>query len=239
MKKPIRPPVGRVKPAGRRIGAGLLSASIIVITGLLIGWQASRLRAEAPAPATPDKAAVPAPHLVTAPEEHAEEAAAPQTPPPAVERAEPMAGPGVEPAPTYFPRDPQEWQGMLVNLAIHPACAQSSDCGLARACRDQVCAPCRSDPECAPGESCVLDHCLITARVRCRTRRDCPGGEQCMLNEFSSDPRNNAEMESFCSGALKPRKQEWKAPEVDDRAPVHPSVQAEELLKQLKQPDPQ
>lgn len=39
--------------------------------------------------------------------------------------------------------------------------------------------PCDRDAACAPGEGCVLDHCLPQSNVTCASRRDCPGGQLC------------------------------------------------------------
>jgi len=145
------------------------------------------------------------------------------------------AGPGVEPAPAYRQRPPGEWQGMLVNLAIHPECTSSSGCGLARACREGRCWHCLADGDCAPGEVCVLDLCLRSENVTCKRRSDCPEGQLCALSGFSPDPRNNGLTRSFCSGSAAPRKQEWKPPPVDDSArEVPPAIDGRDLLRQLK-----
>jgi hypothetical protein len=99
-----------------------------------------------------------------------------------------------------FPRDPDEWQGMLVSKDRRQVCRTSSQCGMALACgTDQQCGPCRTDSDCALGEGCVLDHCLPVAAIACHRRRDCPGQETiCVLSGLSSDSRGNGAMKSEC-----------------------------------------
>lgn len=108
------------------------------------------------------------------------------------------------PQPRYRPRDPREWQGMLVDVSYQVVCKDF--CGLALACVAGVCGACTSDTDCGRRESCVLDHCLDTSRVSCRSYRDCGSGSVCMLSGLSPDPRGNAELRSFCSseGAASP-----------------------------------
>ncbi len=111
-------------------------------------------------------------------------------------------GPAGElPAPAYHARDPDEWQGMLVNVAMQAECTTSAGCGLAMACIDQRCGPCTADSQCADGEECVLDHCVAAPQVACRTRRDCAGeGDDalCVLSGYASDPRGNGGMTASC-----------------------------------------
>jgi hypothetical protein len=103
----------------------------------------------------------------------------------------------------YFPRDPEEWQGRLVETNFSSPCARASDCARARACRDGSCGPCLSDEDCSEGESCVLDQCLIAAQSQCRTRRDCSAGEKCMIYRSGSnaftDPRGNQFLIAECT----------------------------------------
>jgi hypothetical protein len=103
--------------------------------------------------------------------------------------------------PTYFPRDKDEWQGMLVSATLRPYCESSELCGLAGACLENLCGPCRADAQCASGEVCVLDHCLLAANVTCRSRRDCSDGAPCVLSGFSPDPRGNGQMKSWCNAS--------------------------------------
>ncbi len=106
--------------------------------------------------------------------------------------------PGVAPPPRYYPRDPNEWQGMLIDQSIQPECDVSAHCGLALACIHNRCGPCTSDSDCNSGEECVLDHCVIAANVVCRSRSDCPDGELCVLSGYSHDPRGNSDMRATC-----------------------------------------
>jgi hypothetical protein len=101
------------------------------------------------------------------------------------------------PAPSYKPRPPGEWQGMLVDLAVSPPCLEGF-CGMARACVNGACTACNRDDECLTGEVCVLDHCLHADHVRCRSSRECRGDEVCMLSGYSHDGRANADMQSYC-----------------------------------------
>jgi hypothetical protein len=107
---------------------------------------------------------------------------------------------------SYHPRDKKEWQGMLVNLAQPQVCEVSAHCGDALACRDGRCGPCVDDGECEKGESCVLDHCVLSNRVACRTREECRhlGDEAlCILNGLTGgDPRANADTSAHCSSGV-------------------------------------
>jgi hypothetical protein len=102
-------------------------------------------------------------------------------------------------APFHKERDPQEWQGMLVNLTIRTHCDVSQNCGHGLACLDdKQCGPCSNDSDCVGGERCVLDHCLLADKVTCRTRADCRDQDLCMLSGRSPDQRGNSETTSFC-----------------------------------------
>lgn len=92
----------------------------------------------------------------------------------------------------------EEWQGMPVERGGRIFCNDASTCGLARACVDKRCDGCTDDLYCAPGERCVLEHCLRAELVECASRRDCPGDELCALSGYSSDPRGNASMHAHC-----------------------------------------
>lgn len=98
-------------------------------------------------------------------------------------------------------RDPEEWQGMQVDLTMQALCEGPASCGLAMACLDGKCGPCTTDGDCAQGESCVLDHCVLESNAACKTRDDCADDELCVLSGYSSDPRGNAEMKATCLGA--------------------------------------
>jgi hypothetical protein len=139
----------------------------------------------------------------------------------------------------FHPRDPSEWQGMLVDMSVRASCEKSASCGLAAACIGGRCGPCESDSDCALREICVLDHCLMRDNVRCRRRRDCGSrDEYCLLTGFSSDPRGNGEMRAVCQsehGGTWLGGQEPPAP-----APADSSVQvqepvAERLLRELNE----
>jgi hypothetical protein len=111
------------------------------------------------------------------------------------------ARPGVGPAIAYAPRDPSEWQGMLVNTTFQALCDTSSRCGLAMACHAGRCGPCASDAECAAGEVCAMQHCVSAPLATCRGRADCPSGELCMLTGYADDARGNGGMHAYCSGS--------------------------------------
>lgn len=106
---------------------------------------------------------------------------------------------GAPGAPVYHPRDKSEWQGMLVDMSMRALCRGARSCGLAAACLDGQCGPCASDDQCADGERCVLDHCVLAANVHCRSHRDCTGPDAlCVLSGYSTDPRGNADMRAEC-----------------------------------------
>ena len=98
-----------------------------------------------------------------------------------------------------YPRDSHEWQGMLVDVSIAIGCFKADQCGLALACREGVCGPCTADDQCSNGESCVLDHCVLSENVACTTYSDCGDG-LCVLNGYSATPRGNDDMEAYCRG---------------------------------------
>jgi len=216
-----------------RRGRWVLLALVVAGAGLGLGarrWWQARATVGTPVAAgiAPRSAVRPPrardsapPHLLTATVPRLEDLAAPT--------------PGAEPAPAYHPRDPAEWQGMLVDLSIHPECERSSDCGLARACRQGHCGPCAQDAECAAGERCALDHCLPGANVRCRSRRECQSGDVCILTGLSSDPRNNAGLFAACGRDVRPPEQHWTPPPSDPEARVqNPAVDGERLLELLR-----
>jgi hypothetical protein len=96
-------------------------------------------------------------------------------------------------------RDPAEWQGMPLDPSTMPGeCGGPRTCGLALACVESRCMPCERDADCAPGESCAVQHCVLTRLSDCRSRRDCASGELCVLSGYSADPRGNADMRSYC-----------------------------------------
>ena len=144
---------------------------------------------------------------------------APESPPNRVRTAEPRAtrghpnrvltphglgsdgvseDPNVVDRETFFPRPPSEWQGMRVRSDLRPLCVREDGCGLALACLDGRCGPCRSDFDCAPGEVCALDHCLRGELTECTTSADCPEGAECVLSGYSRGIRGNETMRSFC-----------------------------------------
>ena len=104
-----------------------------------------------------------------------------------------------------YPRDPAEWQGMRVNMCLRALCETSAGCGLAAACLpDGMCGPCARDSDCASGEACVLDHCVLSENVRCRSQRDC-GGALCVLDgDCGGTARGNEGMVAFCIGDERP-----------------------------------
>ena len=97
-------------------------------------------------------------------------------------------------------RSQDQWQGMRVDADVQPPCGRSAHCGLARACIDGRCVACRRDGDCEAGEFCVLEHCVQEPATGCRTRQECRGPDElCILSGYSSDPRGNAELRSFCN----------------------------------------
>jgi hypothetical protein len=142
--------------------------------------------------------------------------------------------PGTAPAATYHPRDASEWQGMLVDLSIHPQCVSSEDCGLARACIDGACTACSKNLDCAAGEVCSLDHCVVSENAECSGRSDCQDGQKCVLTGLSNDLRNNAGMKALCRSEGEAFSEE-EPPEVVVVPAPHepPPVDDKELLLSL------
>jgi hypothetical protein len=98
----------------------------------------------------------------------------------------------------FHERDPREWQGMRMDVAMMPPCESSEQCGLARACIGGRCGPCSQDEQCATGEICALDHCLVARQVECRGRRNCREDIMCILTGYTPDARGNAGLRSMC-----------------------------------------
>jgi hypothetical protein len=140
--------------------------------------------------------------------------------------------------PRYQPRDPEEWQGMLVDLNVSAECELSARCGWALACIGGHCLPCVTDQNCAIGEVCVLDHCLLQRNVTCRRRRDCDGGATCMLTGLSPDPRNNADMRSVCRGGSPYYEQRVAPPRPSVGPQVHPEISSQDLIERLRNQAP-
>jgi len=143
----------------------------------------------------------------------------------------------VQRAAVYHPRDSAEWQGMRIDLRFQPACENSDSCGLAKACVNGRCGPCRVDRDCAKGESCVWDHCLRDGNIECRSTRDCSGnGAKCIYTGYSPDARGNGEMKALCVSLGKPPPLPPR--EVDEPRESDPSSanvpEAERLLEQLR-----
>lgn len=109
----------------------------------------------------------------------------------------PLAASGAFPRPQ---REVGEWQGMLVDYRAVPYCERSEQCGMARACVAHECVGCADDGQCAPGESCVLEHCLPVGAAKCRSRKNCAADEVCALSEYSVGPRGNVDMVASCVG---------------------------------------
>jgi hypothetical protein len=106
-----------------------------------------------------------------------------------------------QPAAAFFPRDPGEWQGMLIDSSVQPPCELSEYCGLARACVDGLCTRCTADSQCAQGEGCVLDHCVRQELIGCQRAADCGSGGLCLLSGYTGGTaRGNEDMRAYCSG---------------------------------------
>jgi hypothetical protein len=120
------------------------------------------------------------------------------------ERAPVDSPPREFPPPGFFPRPPDEWQGMLVSMVGRQLCEQTSNCGLALSCRsDGMCGPCEDDRGCGAGEACVLDHCLRANLLGCRSRKDCASagsGALCVLTgPTGNEVRGNSKTHAYCS----------------------------------------
>lgn len=96
------------------------------------------------------------------------------------------------------PRPADEWQGMRIDPASSPPCETSAGCGLGRACKAGRCTACTADADCASGETCALDHCVVRALAACRTRADCSAGQLCVLSGYSNLARGNEDMRASC-----------------------------------------
>lgn len=97
-----------------------------------------------------------------------------------------------------YPRDPSEWQGMPLRAGPTTRCRESSDCKMTRACLNGWCLPCEADVQCARGEVCVLNHCLLEQNVSCRSRKDCARDALCVMSGYTSGGRNNSSTKAMC-----------------------------------------
>jgi hypothetical protein len=151
----------------------------------------------------------------------------------------PMEGPVGIPAldlyeghrPRYHQRNPDEWQGMRIDLELMPPCETSSQCGLARACVNGLCGPCSRSDECAQGEVCVLDHCVVSALAECRSKSNCASDTKCILSGYTPDLRGNAGLKAFCLTAG--RVPDRPTPNFPPSAYASPASRAERLSQRL------
>jgi hypothetical protein len=98
----------------------------------------------------------------------------------------------------YHPRPEGEWQGMRERIDQQAICDGEASCGLALACIDGLCGPCLADSDCAAGEACALDHCVLETNLGCRSYTDCEEGSLCLLSGYSSGYRGNHDMRAYC-----------------------------------------
>jgi len=157
----------------------------------------------------------------------------------AAPRAGELVGPPqIEPA--YYQRDPQEWQGMRINMAYRVPCETTSTCGMGKSCQEGLCGPCQVDGDCLSGEACVLDHCVPNEGVACRRRADCAGSDElCMLSGYSADVRGNASMKASCvstsSGAgRRPARPQPAAEEPAAEETAPPATELDLLFEDMK-----
>ncbi len=150
--------------------------------------------------------------------------------------------PGFLPASDFHPRDPEEWQGMKVDLTQQPPCMESAHCGQAMACNlaTNLCGPCEADNDCSKDEACVLDHCVKSVKVTCRGRLDCADGALCVLSGLSPGPRGNTDMASQClegtrGGSEAPANVEGPAVHPEDLIQTHGIVYGAKLLESLRE----
>jgi hypothetical protein len=149
--------------------------------------------------------------------------------------------------PAYHPRDPADWQGMRIDVNMLAYCDTTEHCGMARACIGGRCNPCTKDTECAAGEACVLDHCVIASNMKCRTHRDCNPGVLCALTGYTPDGgRNNSKMEALCESEILARAYEraqtetWepRVPKGGEEPQHHPALWDQDLLRSIRESKP-
>lgn len=134
------------------------------------------------------------------------------------------APPAVSPPPTFTTRDPSEWQGMPIQPgSLQEECESPTGCGLAMACVSAKCIPCRQNADCAAGEVCAVQHCVLESNASCRSRKDCREKELCILSGYTATPRGNEEMTAKCtaeSGGIPRKDQVFYRPELTQPMPV-------------------
>ena len=157
-------------------------------------------------------------------------------------RASPRPGARVSVVRSFFPRDPNEWDGGLVPNSAEdmPECDVSARCGMALACRSGRCGACTADEDCAPRERCALDRCLPRANVACTSRKQCTKvNELCLLTDDASPgPRANENLRSICwssehAPALRPQTREATAPRPASPIPYN-QVNADRMIEELR-----
>jgi hypothetical protein len=214
-----------MKPRNRARSLFIIAALGVVFWGLLL-W----LRGRPPEPIARVEIGLGA---------REESARVPASPRPSrvltTEAPPPAAPPPPVPKFHFHPRDPNEWQGMLVRDDAGPYCSVSATCSLGKACMKGSCLACERDGDCVSGEACVLDHCVLADRVGCRSRKDCGGKSFCVLSGTSSTLRGNEEMRSYClnpesgAGSVPPE------PEVAEQNPPPPHTEDDELLRRANE----
>lgn len=136
--------------------------------------------------------------------------------------------------PRWQPRPAGEWEGMLVNLNVTPPCESPSGCGMARSCKSGKCQPCAYDVECAPGETCVLDHCVKSENVSCRRRSECPDQSTCLLSGYSNGVRGNENMKAHCVASASGEQRSPSRPPVKAVKDSRPHLPDDDLLSRAK-----
>jgi Cys-rich repeat protein len=120
---------------------------------------------------------------------------------------------------------------MPVDPGMQAECdGRSQTCGMAMACLGERCGPCGTDADCASGEVCVLEHCLLREHVACRHQADC-GGEMCILSGYSADVRGNADMRAECLSKFAATEDEALAP---PPPPINEGPRAEDTYQMLR-----
>ena len=220
------------KTSGRLLAIGLSMA----LGGALLGYWllAAEDREQRPEPKFADAPQGDGVHEKRAALPRRGDVAEPNASPGADALAAPRVGELVGPPqiePVLHPRDPQEWQGMRINMAYRVPCETTSTCGMGKSCQEGLCGPCQVDGDCLSGEACVLDHCVPSEGVTCRRRADCTGSDElCVLSGYSADVRGNSSMKASCVSANSgDGRRQARAEPAADEAATHAATHTTEL----------
>ena len=77
-------------------------------------------------------------------------------------------------------------------------CITADDCGASNGCRSGRCAPCHDSRDCATGELCISESCILATNASCTSDDDCLDSVRCATTSPEGGFRGNLAQRSFC-----------------------------------------